>query len=313
MPKASVTAPTSRGNGPNPKPASVQFVSKYRSFLGAFLEELDRLADENYFAQSVGDECPDRYPVSWYPGAVQRKIALYGYDLIWPLSTDHLRYVSDDEILRYVELFHQLVSKPLDEWYHNYCEASHAKAFDEVVGKAEYSRRVNAIFQRWNPELTLVDGEVVNAGSKVLSPRLADTLEYQGDDHLEQLVETAIRRFQAGDETEKLGALTDLANALERIKETLGEGDKRRAGTALVANLGIGSKHCADFDNLLKSMSNISNNMAIRHHEPSRTLLRGQGDLVEFLFHMYYGAIRLALRSQKLADECSSLSQMANR
>ncbi len=308
MPEASVNAPTSRGNGPNPKPARVQFVSKYRSFLGAYLEELDRLADENYFAQSVGDECPVRHPASWYPAAVQRKIALYGYDLIWPLNTDHLRYVSDDEILKYVEFFYRLVSKPLDEWYHNYCEASHPRAFDEADGKAEYSRRVNDLFQRWNPELTLVDGLVVIAGSQVLTPRLADPLEYQGDHHLEHLVETGIRKFQTGREAEKLSALTDLANALERIKESLGNGNKQNAASGLVENLGVGHTHCADLDNILKSISNLSNNMAIRHHERNKTLLKGQSELVDFLFHMYYNAIRLALSSVGLAKNRSDAS-----
>src|SRR5680860_190691 len=139
------------GNSFNPRPSNVPIPKRFRSFLGAFLEALEQLARENYFAQSVGDECPDGYVYSWNSEAVERRLALYDYDIRWPLGNDDLRYLSDAEVLKYAEFFYRLVSMPLDEWEHDYCGASHAKGYDEAQGQVEYTRRVNVLFKRWNP------------------------------------------------------------------------------------------------------------------------------------------------------------------
>jgi len=312
MPEASVKAPTFGGNRPNPKPAFLPWdepvTRKYRSFLGAFLDELDRLASENYFAQTVGNQCSDGYECSWYPAAIQRRIALYDYNLIWPLSTDDLRHVSDAEILKYVEFFYRLVSRPLDEWEHRHCGESHPRSYDEQEGKQEYAKRVGALFKTWNPELSLLNGDVVDAGSKVLSPRLADGLDYGDDSHLQVLVEASIRKFRSPILADRLSSLTDIANALERVKTSLA-GDKKQSVKLLTALLSPSPDLVSSIDSLLAALTALSNGLTIRHHEMTKIQIGEQDELIEFLYYSYYNMVRYAL--SQINRQVDSTDQVA--
>jgi hypothetical protein len=269
--------------------------TKLRPFLGYFLDALEQLAEEGYFAQLCGDACSDELLFGWWQGAVCRKLALYSDGLEWPIETERLRKLTDEDIRAYVEIFYHLVSKPIDLEFHRHCGNSHATEYNERDGHFEYTKRVNALFSKHAPEYRLTYGRVNASGSKILSPRMADTLAYQGDSHLERLVESGVRKFRSGQESERLSALTDMANALERIKTTLGDGDKRDSISLLIERLSPDSVLNDQFNVLIMAITKLSNQMTIRHHERDKIALTGQDDLIEYLFFSYYNTIRFAL------------------
>jgi len=278
------------------EPRTVQTTQRMRSFLGMFLETLDELANNNYFTKMVGSECVDDHPCGWSAAAIQEKLARYGCNLRWPLSNEELNEVSDRETRSYVEFFFQIVSAPLDEWVHSYCGSNHPNGYDDGKGRYHYIKRINDLLKRHHPELRFDAGRLMATGSRVFAPILADPIPYSGDSHLESLVEGGIRRFQTGNSKERERALTDMANALERVKTSLDRQDKRRAVQLLAKAMSPNDAMLEQFDGLLRSITNLSNGLAIRHHEHDRTPVSDNTDLVEFMFYSYYNLIRYALK-----------------
>lgn len=214
----------------------------------------------------------------------------------WPLSNEESSEVSDHETRLYVEFFFQIVSAPLDEWFHSYCGSNHPSGYDDGKGRYQYSKLINDLLKKHHPELRLDAGRLVASGSKVFAPLLAYPIPYGGDSHLESLVEGGIRRFQTGNHREQERALTDMANAFERVKTSLDSQNKRRSAQLLARAMSPNAVLQDHFDGLLRSITNLSNGLAIRHHEHDRIMISNNTDLVEFIFYSYYNIIRYALK-----------------
>jgi len=91
-----------------------------------------------------------------------------------------------------------------------------------------------------------------------------------------------------------LSAVTDLANALERIKSSL-DSDKKRSVEQLVRVLAPSVDVEGVFEQQLRGLTSLSNRLAIRHHEPDKIPIAENSSLIEFLFYSYYNLIRYSL------------------
>jgi hypothetical protein len=290
------------GNAPNPKPAPWRQSRELRAFLGFYYETLEDMAIGCYFTEKYGDECPDRHPIHWSITKIQKSIAIHGLGLSWPLTPTDLDSLDEDTSIRYVEFFHRAVSKPTDGWDHPYCEGWHPIAYDKSLGQVEYQQRVNEAFTQSGMSLQLDGGRVLKS-INMQQLALPKFVECEDDFYLNQRVEAARRKFVYGDELERMEALTMLANMLERLKERLGDGDKRLAVPSIVAGFRMDYGLTSLLDDLFRSTGRFSNETTIRHHEDSRVSLPDQWELITLLFHNYYNLIALCIARLRITDK----------
>ncbi len=274
-----------------------------RGFLGLFYEMLEEMADCCYFTEKFGDECPDRHPIHWSSQKIRKSIAIHALDIDWPLTPENLDSLSLEATIRCIEFFYKAVSKPVDGWDHSFCEGWHPNSYDQKCGRREYEQRINSALEQAGIDQALVQGKVQTQSNKVLQLRLLDSVDYFGDLHTERLVENALAMFEGGDETQRIAALSQLANAFEQLKQRLGNGDKRSVVGCISAQLEMDARLADYLERLFKATGEISNETMIRHHEDDRIPISGQTALIEFLFYHYYNLIRFCLPVPKYPGE----------
>jgi hypothetical protein len=201
----------------------------------------------------------------------------------------------DDKVITYIEAFYQFVSKPRNIAPGRACGVSHADSFDVGGGRYDYTCRINSLLNRFNTGLRLDKGAIRSAGSRVMSPRLADELPYGGDAHLRALVTRAIEDFGSANPGKRWSGVVHLANAVERVKSILQPSDKAASARQLVSLLSPDSILDASFDAMLKAVTQISNKATVRHHELGKAEIIADGDMIDFLFYEYYNLLRFAL------------------
>jgi hypothetical protein len=57
----------------------------------------------------------------------------------------------DEQVIEYVEASFQLVAKPTESWFHDYCRSSHPTKFDTAAGRYDYTVSVNALLDALAP------------------------------------------------------------------------------------------------------------------------------------------------------------------
>ncbi|UOY01649.1 hypothetical protein [Blastococcus sp. PRF04-17] len=272
------------------------------AFFPAYLYTLENLAERDYFAQQAPSQCSDGHTYYWDEQAVRKALVRHVGPIAWPLDPDNVAGIPDDEVLRYVTGFFQLVSRPTDSWFHEFCRSSHPTAFDTASGRYDYTVDVNALFGRFQTGLVLQNGRIKGTtGSFTLNRRLGDALPFGGDQHLEKLISSGLHEFQTSDPRRRWQGLRHLADAYERVK-TLQVPENKKASTA--ALIGAMSPEAAlgeHLDGLLRQMTTLSNGLTIRHHEVGKVDITEDPVLVDFLFYSYYNVLRFAL--QRLFSE----------
>lgn len=250
------------------------------------------LGARGYFTEAAGDDC-DGSPVDWSEPAVRSALArTVGY-LDWPFSGDP---VSEIDVVPYVEGLFQIVSKPVEGWYHQFCGRTHPKKFDKGAGRYDYTVAVNRILEVLGTGYRLRSGRMVGLGSPVLSGLVAEPLPFLGDDHLRSLVEDAVHGFQTADPARRYAAVRSLADAYERVKSMLEPGNKAESVKGLIARLSPEAGLGDHLNSVFRAMTDLSNDKAIRHHEVGHEAVRDDDELIDFLFYAYYNVIRLSLR-----------------
>ena len=203
--------------------------------------------------------------------------------------------MADEQVIEYVEAFFQLVAKPTESWFHDYCRSSHPMKFDMAAGRYDYTVSVNALLDRFGTGLRLQNGKIRSSGSQVMTPRLAELLPFGGDDHLRSLVTMALTDFRSPDPQKRWNALRHMADAYERIKSSQVPRNKKQSVAALVSALSPEAALAQHLDALLREMTSLSNDLTIRHHEIGTVEIIDDADLIDFLFYSYYNLIRFAL------------------
>jgi hypothetical protein len=272
-------------------------------FFPAFLVTLDNFAERDFFASAAPDHCSDGHDYYWEPGAVRKALIGQMGPVDWPLDPNNLESVPDDRVVEYVEAFFQLVQRPTDSWFHQFCGSSHPTSFDRAGGRYDYTVSVNALLSHFETGLRLQNGKIRSSGSPILGPRLAETLPFGSDDHLRNLVTMALTDFVSANPQKRWNALRHIADAYERIKSSQVPGNKRRSVAALVGMLRPEEGLASHLDALLREMTTLSNDLTIRHHEVGTVEITQDAELIDFLFYSYYNLIRFALLRLYSADE----------
>jgi hypothetical protein len=264
-------------------------------FLPAYLVSLDKLAEQDYFAELAPDTCVDGHPQYWDAEAVNKALVGQMGIACWPLTDSELATFDDATVIEYVEGFYKIVSKPTESWFHSYCGTSHPLKFSQPAGRYDYTVMVNGLFDRFGTGHRIQGGAVRSAVSAVLSPRLSDPLPFGGDDHLQTLIRTGLGRFTSSDPQQRWEAVRLLADAYERIK-TIKQPSNKKVSTGLLVNAISTNEQIAEhIEALFRTLTSTSNDLTIRHHEHGKVGILHDADLIDFLFYSYYNVIRLSL------------------
>lgn len=182
------------------------------------------LADAGYFEKRFGKDCVDDPRGDEPSRLMERELGVEG---LWPLNRAHLTE-DIDLFFDMLEMLHDLVSRPLTRWAHNYggC-AWHHSTFEIEPGRVVYRWRVNKILQRSDLGLRLAEegddvGRLV-AVTDDARTELVDAVAARDDGEPSDQVRHALALFRerGADRHQKRSAIAALALVLEERRHNV--------------------------------------------------------------------------------------------
>ena len=201
-------------------------------------------------------------------------------------------------VMDVIEFCWRAVGKPSSRGYASFCHRHHLD-FDVEVGRAEFREAVNRIFRRNGLAYELTpSGEIQRLAPHVLREALGKGVFATSDAALDEMLETARRKFLNPDESVRREALEKLWDAWERVK-TIEPGPNKNARATAILNRTV-SSNSPQFRQMLdteaKELTRIGNMFQIRHTETTQEPLTNS-DHVDYLFHRLFALIRLILHA----------------
>ena len=198
-------------------------------------------------------------------------------------------------ILDLIEFCFNHVAQPQQQHYHSFFRHWHL-GFDQSAGREQFRTEINEIFARNGLAYELSeDGEIERLAPSELREELSQAVFNTGDTALDQLLETARRKYLSPDEAERRIALEKLWDAFERIK-TLEDADKRRGASLILDKAAPSSPKLRQaLERQVKEMTGLGNELMIRHHETNKEVIAASQQL-DYLFGCMFSLVRLLLR-----------------
>ncbi|HEY3375348.1 MAG TPA: hypothetical protein VGK02_09825 [Candidatus Aquicultor sp.] len=239
-----------------------------------------------YFQEAFGYACVDT-PGGWLPGSTGSNPEAYVFrklrkSHLWPIADKYKEY-SEEDIFDTIELLYDLISKPVDGYYHDYCNCGwHYNLFDKVPAQAELRYEVNDFLRDYKEGYEIsANGEIQIKGNSGLNYLLdADIPNYDAK-NVDKRIHLAIAKYRRRQSSaqERRDAVRDLADIFEflrpRLKEVLRTEDEN-------------------------ALFNIANNFGIRHHN-SKQKSDYNPVWLSWIFYIYLATIHMAIR---LLSEC---------
>ena len=205
------------------------------------------------------------------------------------------------QILDMVQFLWRAVGKPNQIIHHQFFGHWHLE-FDETHGKREFRDDVNRIFRRRGLAFTLTEQGIIERVVPAELKQLVPARQFKtGEQELDELLETAVRKFLNPKEAVRREALESLWDAWERLKTTGAGKDKKAQITDLLVRTAAlpSSKFYTTLQNEAKALTDIGNELRIRHSERSQERL-SQNEHVDYLFYRLMSLVRLILRRTQL-------------
>ena len=198
-------------------------------------------------------------------------------------------------VMDMIEFCWNSVGKPKRQDYHSFWKHYHLQ-FDDEAGKHEFLETINRIFQRNQLAFELtVEGKI----ERLLKPEISDVVHAQyrtGDTELDEMLETACRKFVSPDESMRREALESLWDSWERIK-TLRDKDKKKGISDLIDQ--AAGPNNPRFREILESeakeLTDIGNSCRIRHSETTQERL-SSSEHIDYLGYRMFAIIHLLVR-----------------
>lgn len=268
---------------------------------GAIAALIDVRIDDGSFGAQYPETCPDG-------------TATCGTDRVvfWRTMAAHIPCLPDDTpemvldeddppsmavVMDIIQFCYAAVGKPRQLEYHGF-HRHHHLGFDIELGREEFRDEINTIFGRNGLAFTLTaDGRIRRLAPPLLREELGRAMFATGDGELDELLETARRKFLDPDEDARRDGLEKLWDAWERLK-TIDNPDKK-AGVAVLLDGTAGSasqKFRQVLETEAQELTDVGNKLRIRHHETDRERI-AQSNHVDYLFHRMFALIRLILRA----------------
>ena len=274
-------------------------------FWKAWLGYVSELGVQDYLCEKFGDTCPDGHSVGVSNESIKNRfIRELGHDE-WPIGEMVLsKNVSRG--LDLIEFFFRFVSKPVESWFHQYCGCSHPSKYDTKAGRLAYTIEVNRLFQNFSIPLRLEKGLVRATTSQILERGVLDFELETNDNHLRDLINSAIKAFRDGTPSRKRDALRFTVDAFERLKTYRCKENKKKGINELLHEISENVEIRDIFNEDMNSLTAIANGFCIRHHEHSQKEI-SDDDFVEFLFFLYFNFIRFIMKKFKMIEESKTI------
>ena len=197
-------------------------------------------------------------------------------------------------ILDMIQFCWKCIGDPIPQDYHS--NHNHLQ-FDVDAGRVQFRADIGDIFRRNGIAYELTwDGRIKRVVPRVLHENLAQADFRTGDSQLDDLLNSACRKFlHPAPETRKEG-LDALWDAWERLK-TLGGDDKKTQAKAMLDDAaGLSSSNFREtLGREAKELTSIGNSLRIRHAETNQEKLV-KSEHVDYLFHRLFSLVNLILQ-----------------
>ena len=172
------------------------------------------------------------------------------------------------------------------------------ESLDKQAGQAEFRERINHLFQRNGLAFNLTEqGRVKRLIPDEIGEALGRAVFQTSDAELDELLETARRKFLVPDEAEHRDAVEKLWDAWERVKTIEGSGKKTGATKILDASAGSPQSKFRDLlETEARTLTDAGNALRIRHSETNQERLE-MAEHVDYLFQRMFSLIHLILRT----------------
>ena len=203
------------------------------------------------------------------------------------------------DILDVLEFCCRHVGEPSQGTFHSFFQHYHL-SFDREAGRQRFSEEVSRLFNRNGLVYKLTDeGNIERIVAPVLNEELTSAQFATGDSELDNILESARRKFLNPREEIRREALLELWDAWERLKTTGVGADKKDQITSLLDDA-AGSTFPNFRERLEKEaleLTSIGNNHQIRHTEVTQEKVE-KSQHIDYLFHRLFSMIQLILKTK---------------
>jgi hypothetical protein len=216
----------------------------------------------------------------------------------YPWQTMQDEIPSTLTIMDIIEFCWRAVGKPIQGGYHSFF-GHHHLSFQVDEGRAEFRDAINLILRRNGLAYQLNgEGMIERLAPPVLRESLSGVTFQTGDVLLDEMLETARRKFLDPDSAVRREALEKLWDAWERLKTVEAGVDKKAQVTALLDRTAgkEDTKFRAVLETEAKALTEIGNSLQIRHSETHQGPV-AKRDHIDYLFHRLFAFILMLLRA----------------
>ena len=177
---------------------------------------------------------------------------------------------------------------------HDYFGHKHLD-FDGVEGKARFRAEINDLFRRYGLAYQLTDdGSIIRLVPEEIRAKFVEAVFQTTDDQLDDLLNTARKKYSSPDPMERKEGLEKLWDAFERLKTITVGADKKVQITALIEAAYTEADPRTRFDKEFKELTALGNTYNIRHFETDKLPIPDDA-FVDWLFSRCYSAIHAIL------------------
>ena len=203
------------------------------------------------------------------------------------------------DILDLLEFCRRHVAEAEEGSYHPFFQHFHL-SFTRELGRQKFLEAVNRMLSRNGLAYTLTDGgQMQRLGPPVLREGLRSAVFNSGDWELDQILESARRKFSNPRAEIRREAVLELWDAWERLKTT-GQGDNKGDQITSLLDDAAGLAYPRFRERLetdARELTSIGNNHQIRHSELTQEKVENSAH-VDYLFHRLFSMIQLILKTR---------------
>ncbi len=256
--------------------------------------------EEEWFGEAYPLRCPDGYPLAG-TDLLKLRAALKGYGLKLPSLYERPGFSwgepmpeepappTDAEVFDLLEFSYEMMAEPEAGEFHRYMGHTHYR-YNRERGRERFAIDVNRILERNGIAFELKLGEVTRIAPAPLQELLESPGFRTGDTTLDELLETARRKFLNRDLTVRVESLEKLWDAWERLK-SIEPGQDKKASVAAILDKAAPEPGIRErLEKEARELSDIGNGFMIRHTEVGKIPITRPAH-VEYLFHRMFALV----------------------
>lgn len=263
---------------------------------GGVVALVEGLIERGAFGIDYPESCPDgKGPIGtdWQMFRLALKAEVPGIDE-W---LDAEIVPSAPVVMDVLEFCFLHVCEPSQTNYHSFFGHYHL-SFRRDEGRAKFVEAANRILERNGLAYQLSDnGLAERLAPIILRESLVPAIFNTGDDQLNEMLETARRKFLSTEDQERRESLEKLWDAWERLK-TLAPGQHKKESITNLLDAAADSPLRESLESEAKELTRLGNKLQIRHTE-KHTVPVTRDEHVDYLFHRLFALVQLACQGAR--------------